>query len=96
MKKKKIFIFCSVIFLLSLNAYYHRNAYITQYTWKQTSNNGTIGNGIVCIGDSSNYTYQWPMIKKDENNVGIVLLCIGRRMIVFSLQNKELGFYVNI
>ena len=44
MKRKRNII---IVVILVLYAYYNNNAYVTKYTWKQTSENGTIGGGIV-------------------------------------------------
>lgn len=93
MKKKYIF-YVAFIVLLATYIYYHRNTYISHYDWKQTSNNGTIGSGFISF--DSNYIYQWPVIKYKGNSVGIVLLCINQRMVVYSLQDKNIGFYMYI
>ncbi len=98
MKKKVKRILCVIIIILTISvyAYYHRNAYVTQYTWKQTSDSGLIGGGVISFGENSEYTYQWPTIKKNGESVGVVILCICERMIVFSLEKKEIGFYMYI
>ena len=95
MKKRNYYI-CFAIILLAIYFYYIRNAYITQYTWKQTSENGLIGGGILNFGNNSSYTYQWPIIKRNEECIGVVLLCVDKRLIVYSLQDKKIGFYMNI
>ena len=82
--------------MLLIYAYHVRSAYVTQYTWKQTSGNGLIGGGIISFAENSCYTYQWPIIKKNGDSCGIVLFCINKRMIVFSLQDMKLGFYMYI
>ena len=49
-KKKKWKLFTLAIILLTIYTYFHCNTYITQRTWKQTSNKGIIGGGIISIG----------------------------------------------
>lgn len=96
MKKKKYFWSCVISFLLAIYSYHIRSAYITQYTWKQTSENGMIGGGVLCFGTNSSYTYFWPMIKKNGKSVGIVLFCFNKRMITFSLEDRKIGYYMYI
>lgn len=95
-KKKKWKFFTLAIILLTIYTYFHCNTYITQRTWKQTSNKGIIGGGIISFGDNSTFSYYWPIIKKDNKNIGVVLLCVGERMAVFSLQDKCIGIYMYI
>lgn len=91
MKRKRNII---IVVILVLYAYYNNNAYVTKYTWKQTSENGTIGGGIVSF--SSAYSYNWPIIKRENEIVGIVMICFNKRMMVYSLQDKSIGFYMFI
>ena len=55
---------------------------------------GRIGNDFIHFNEGSGYTYQWPIIKKNGECRGLVLLCINKRMIVFSLIDKKIGFYM--
>lgn len=96
MKKRKCYLLCTIFCLLLINAYLIRGAYVTQYKWKQTSGSGLIGGGIICFGNNSSYTYQCPIIKRGEECCGIVLLCFDKRMMVFSLQDKSVGYYTYI
>ena len=96
MKKRKFYLFCTILCLLLIYAYHVRSAYISQYKWKLTSESGLIGGGVICFGNNSGYTYQWPLIKWGKDNCGIVLLCFDRRMIVFSFQDKSVGYYMYI
>jgi len=94
---KKRFYLCSfLLILLVVYAYHVRSAYITQFTWKQTSENGLIGGGIINFGKNTSFTYKWPIIRKNEECHGIVLLCVDKWMIVYSLQDKHLGYYMYI
>jgi hypothetical protein len=92
MKKKKLI--CFFLILLSIYIYFHRSSYVTQYVWKQTSGSGLFGGGIVCFGENSSYNYQWPLIKRNGETVGVVLLCFNKRLIVFSLKDKGINFYM--
>ena len=94
MKKKKILFF--FIILLSIYIYFHRSAYITQYYWKHTNMEGCVGNDFICFDESTGYTYQWPIIKKNGECRGLVLLCINKRMIIFSLIDNKIGYYMNV
>ena len=96
MKKKRYYLLCTFFCLLLIYAYHVRGAYITQHKWKQTSENGLIGGGFISFGNNSGYTYQWPIIKRGEEYCGIILLCFDKRMIVFSLQDNSVGFYMYI
>ena len=98
-KAKKIFF--SVIVLIALHAYFHRNLVITQYMWKQTSG-GELSNGILSFEGGGNRTYCWPFIKEREKYIGIVLLYVSTgsniwdRMIVFSLENPSFALFCKI
>lgn len=94
--KKKYKIFFGTLILLTIYTYFHCNTYITQRQWKQTSDNGIIGGGIISFGDDSSFSYHWPIIEKDNKNIGVVLLCVGERMVVYSLQDNSIGFYMYI
>ena len=95
MKKKYKRISLAIV-LLAIYFYFHGNAYITQHTWKHTNNKGIIGGGIISFGDDSSFSYHWPIIEKDNKNIGVVLLCVGERMVVYSLQDNSIGFYMYI
>lgn len=94
MKKKKL-IFCSII-LLSIYIYFHRSVYITQYDWKHTNSEGRMEYDFIYFDEDSSWTYQWPIIKRNGKCNGLVLLCINERMIVFSLIDKKIGYYMSI
>lgn len=81
--KKKHKRICLAIVLLVIYIYFNCNAYITRRTWKHTNDKGIIGGGIVSFEDNSTFSYHWPIIEKDNKNIGIVLLCVGERMTVF-------------
>ena len=77
--------------------YHVRRAYICQFTWKQTSEKGLIGGGIISFGNNNtSYTYQWPIIRRNDDCYGIVLFCVDKWMIVYSLQDNHLGRYMCI
>ena len=92
MTTRRNIIIVVILVILVLYVYYNNNSYVTKYTWKQTSENGTIGGGIVSF--SSAYSYNWPIIKRENEMVGIVLICFNKRMMVYSLQDKSIGFYM--
>ena len=66
-----------VLSMLASYLHFNQSAYITKYNWKQTSDNGTIGGGIICFGENSAYSYRWPIITKEKQYKGIVILCVG-------------------
>jgi hypothetical protein len=48
---------------------------------------------MLYFGKNSNYSYQWPLIRRDGESVGVILLCCYKRMVVYSLEDKRLGVY---
>ena len=74
MKKKMRFLTCIFVVLpmLATYTYFNRSAYITKYDWKKQATKERLGGGIICFGENSAYTYQWPMITKEKEYKGIV------------------------
>jgi hypothetical protein len=82
-----------MIILIIIYAYHVNSTYITHYTWKRTSEKGLIGSGLIAFGNDTNYTYRWPIIKFDGRNIGIVLFCVDKKMILYFMEDKRIAFY---
>jgi hypothetical protein len=91
--KKAILRICFGLFLLAVYACSLRGGCVTSYKWKHTTINGGIGSGMLYFGKNSNYSYQWPLIRRDGESVGVILLCCYKWMAVYSLEDKRLGVY---
>jgi hypothetical protein len=96
MAKKIKYLLCVIVVLLVCHAYINRSGNVTRYNWKHTNDVGSIGGDFIHFDNNSGYSYHWPIIKKDGGNNGVVLLCINKRMILFSLTDYNIGVYMYI
>ena len=96
MAKKIKYILCVIVVMLVSHAYINRSENIIRYKWKHTNDVGSIGGDIIYFGNISSYSYHWPIIKKDGDGNGVVLICINRRMILFSLTDYNIGVYMYV
>lgn len=91
--ERRLLFLCIFIILIIMYTYHVDSTYITHYIWKRSSEKGLAGSGLIVFGHDSNYTYCWPIIKFDGQNIGIVLLCFDKRMILYSMEDKRIVFY---
>ena len=96
MAKKIKYLLCVIVVMIVSHVYINRSSNVTRYNWKHTNDVGSIGGDIIYFGNNSSYSYHWPVIKKDGGGYGVVVLCINRRMILFSLSDYNLGVYMYI
>ena len=89
MAKKIKYLFCAIVVMLVSHAYINRSENIIRYKC-------SISGDFICFGNNSSYSYHWPVIKKDGGGCGVVLIRINRRMILFSLTDYNIGFYMDI
>lgn len=93
---KKFYFFCFVIILLIIYAYHVNNTYISHNIWKRISEKDMTGKGVIDFGNNSNYTYRWPIIKQNGQDIGVVILSLNKRMILYSLQDKRVIIYKSV
>ena len=96
MAKRIKYILCAIVVMLVSHAYINRSENIIRYKWKHTNDVGSISGDFICFGNNSSYSYHWPIIKKDGGGSGVVLVCINRRMILLSLTDNKIGYYMYI
>lgn len=82
-----------IIILIIIYSYHVSRTYITHNIWKPISERELSGSGLIAFGNDTNYTYRWPTIKYDGQNIGIVLLCFDKRMILYFMEDKRIVFY---
>ena len=96
MAKRIKYILCAIVVMLVIHAYMNRSGNITHYKWKHTNDVGSVGGDVICFDYNSSCSYHWPVIRKDGGGSGGVLVCINRKMILFSLTDNKLGYYMYI
>lgn len=85
----------TVLFAFFLYATNTRTSVITNSTWKNTCG-ASIGGGIISFGTKSSYEYQWPVIKRNDTAIGIVVANYDDRLIVLSLSEISVSFFMKI
>jgi hypothetical protein len=91
MKKKLIVPFVAV---LLLGIYIYSISSVHAYNWKQTSG-GSAGD-FLYFGEASSYRLCGPILYKDKERKGIIILHISDRLIIYSFIDKEIGYYMSI
>jgi hypothetical protein len=81
-----------VFFLYATNT---RTSTIINSTWKNTCGT-SICSGIISFGTKSSYEYQWPVIKRNNTAIGIVVANFNDRLIVLSLSEISVSFFMKI
>ena len=94
MTKKTKYLFCAIVVMLVSHAYINRSENIIR-------SNGNIQTMLVLSVVISFVLViilvSFPgLIKKDGGGWGVVLIRINRRMILFSLTDYNIGFYMDI
>ena len=95
MINKTRIILASVLIVLFLYVSNTRTSVITNSTWKNTSG-VSIGGDIISFGIKSSYEYQWPIIKRNNNAIGIVVAKYDDRLFIFSLSEIGLSIFMKI
>jgi hypothetical protein len=88
--KRKIFILLVAIILIG--TYIKSISSIPSYYWKQTSG-GSVGDFMEF---KETYKLHGFMIYKGKERRGVAILHIYDRMIIYSIKDKKLGFYMVI
>jgi len=88
--KRKIIILLVAIMLIG--TYIKSISSIPSYYWKQTSG-GSVGD---FMDFKKTYKLHGLLLYKGEAKKGVALLHIHDRLIIYSIKDKELGFYMAI
>lgn len=95
-KKYLSILFVCFISLVSYCTLSTRSKAVKTYCWKQTSTGKVIGSGIMIFAECSLFSYDWPIIKKDGKNAGIVIVLINEYLVVFSFAENTIVYYMPI
>lgn len=72
-----------------------RDSVIVQSDWKHTSG-GNLGTDFFFFTEDSEYRYSCPLIKKNEKIIGIALFQLNGRLMVYSVSDTSLAFFMTI
>ena len=89
-KITKISIILLALFISSFVVYYNSNFYIEKYQWKQ-SGGASIGDFLTF--DDSFYTIKGRKVYTYSNDVGYIIFCSGKHLIVYSKNENDFGCY---
>lgn len=90
---KRLALFVFVITAISLFSI--RNNAITPFCWKHTSG-GNVGTDVFYFSEDSQCCYNCPLIKKNEKIIGIALFQLNGRLMVYSVYDTSLAFFMAI
>lgn len=72
-----------------------RNSIIKEHDWKHTSG-GNVGTDVFYFSEDSQCCYNCPLIKKNEKIIGIALFQLNGRLMVYSVYDTSLAFFMAI
>lgn len=72
-----------------------RDSAIVHSDWKHT-NGGNLGTDFFFFTDDSECCYSCPVIKKKEKIIGIALFQLNGRLVVYSVYDMSLAFFMAV
>ena len=88
-------IFWLMITIIAVALLSIRGSVISQYDWKHTAGVEYEADFFFFTGESD-YKYQYPLIKKNDTAIGIAIFQFNGRLMVYSIANKSMAFFMKI
>lgn len=95
-KRKKIIILLAfVISTIFIFLFSVRNNAIRNHDWKLTGG-AEMTNDFICLTEASSYSYDIPIIRKDDKIIAIAIFRFKKNLMVFSTEKKSVSFLMAI
>ena len=97
MKKNSLFkiAFLSIAIIVAISLFSVRNSVIDSFDWKQTSGGNYCPDFINFI-EGTNYKYQSPLLKENEEVIGVAIFQLNGRLVIFSIEDKSFVFFMKV